>query len=63
MDEDPLLVFLFNKITICIQKYRSFIRTLRKLIFVNIVYGGAGGIRTPDLVIANDALSQLSYSP
>ena len=25
--------------------------------------GGAGGIRTPDLVIANDALSQLSYSP
>ena len=25
--------------------------------------GGAGGIRTPDLIIANDALSQLSYSP
>ena len=27
------------------------------------VIGGAGGIRTPDLIIANDALSQLSYSP
>ena len=26
-------------------------------------YGGAAGNRTPDLVIANDALSQLSYSP
>ena len=26
-------------------------------------FGGAGGIRTPDLIIANDALSQLSYSP
>lgn len=27
------------------------------------LYGGAAGNRTPDLVIANDALSQLSYSP
>ena len=27
------------------------------------VSGGAGGNRTPDLVIANDALSQLSYGP
>ena len=26
-------------------------------------YGGAEGDRTPDLVIANDALSQLSYCP
>src|SRR5437660_185900 len=25
--------------------------------------GGAGGIRTPDLIVANDALSQLSHSP
>lgn len=25
--------------------------------------GGAEGDRTPDLIIANDALSQLSYSP
>ena len=25
--------------------------------------GGAEGDRTPDLVIANDALSQLSYDP
>ncbi len=27
------------------------------------VIGGAEGDRTPDLVIANDALSQLSYCP
>ncbi len=27
------------------------------------VNGGAEGNRTPDLVIANDALSQLSYGP
>ena len=25
--------------------------------------GGAGGIRTPDLFIANEVLSQLSYKP
>src|SRR5690606_21355994 len=28
-----------------------------------IAVGGAEGDRTPDLIIANDALSQLSYSP
>ena len=28
-----------------------------------MVTGGAEGVRTPDLVIANDALSQLSYCP
>jgi hypothetical protein len=28
-----------------------------------MVFGGAEGDRTPDLVIANDALSQLSYCP
>ena len=28
-----------------------------------LLIGGAEGDRTPDLVIANDALSQLSYSP
>ena len=27
------------------------------------VPGGAEGDRTPDLVVANDALSQLSYDP
>jgi hypothetical protein len=27
------------------------------------IYGGAKGNRTPDLVIANDALYQLSYRP
>jgi hypothetical protein len=26
-------------------------------------YGGAGRDRTGDLIVANDALSQLSYSP
>ena len=29
----------------------------------NAAYGGAEGNRTPDLVIANDALYQLSYRP
>lgn len=28
-----------------------------------VIGGGATGDRTPDLVIANDALSQLSYGP
>tara|TARA_Y100000031_G_C8031550_1_gene297371 strand:+ start:360 stop:650 length:291 start_codon:yes stop_codon:yes gene_type:complete len=28
-----------------------------------MVTGGAGGIRTPDLLRAREALSQLSYSP
>ena len=27
------------------------------------IYGGAEGIRTPDLLRAREALSQLSYSP
>jgi hypothetical protein len=30
---------------------------------VNRLIGGAEGIRTPDLLNANQALSQLSYSP
>ena len=28
-----------------------------------ITYGGAEGIRTPDLLLAKQALSRLSYSP
>lgn len=28
-----------------------------------MIFGGAAGDRTPDLLIANQALSQLSYSP
>ncbi len=39
-----------------VPKYASYARHIKK-------YGGAAGNRTPDLVIANDALSQLSYSP
>lgn len=27
------------------------------------IYGGSKGIRTPDLLVANEALSQLSYGP
>ena len=27
------------------------------------LFGGANGVRTRDLIVANDALSQLSYSP
>lgn len=30
---------------------------------MRVLAGGAEGDRTPDLIIANDALSQLSYSP
>jgi hypothetical protein len=28
-----------------------------------VIFGGAEGIRTPDLLRAREALSQLSYSP
>jgi hypothetical protein len=28
-----------------------------------LLYGGASRDRTDDLIVANDALSQLSYSP
>ncbi len=37
--------------------------TLNGSVLPTVKNGGAGGIRTPDLIIANDALSQLSYSP
>jgi hypothetical protein len=33
------------------------------LCFARISYGGAKGDRTPDLIAASDALSQLSYGP
>ena len=36
---------------------------LRRRLRQNSITGGAEGDRTPDLVIANDALSQLSYGP
>ena len=31
--------------------------------FTGVLYGGASRDRTDDLIVANDALSQLSYSP
>ena len=31
--------------------------------FAKVTFGGAEGIRTPDLLRAREALSQLSYSP
>ncbi len=37
--------------------------TQGKYPYVIDIDGGAEGNRTPDLVIANDALSQLSYGP
>ena len=37
------------------QRARPYVNGVRR--------GGDGGIRTPDLCIANAALSQLSYSP
>ncbi len=37
---------------------------MRCIVYVNMqAAGGAEGNRTPDLLIANEALSQLSYSP
>jgi hypothetical protein len=30
---------------------------------LGVEYGGASRARTDDLIVANDALSQLSYSP
>ena len=35
----------------------------KDLVLPTVNLGGAGGIRTPDLCVANAALSQLSYSP
>jgi hypothetical protein len=35
----------------------------RKELFVEGTFGGREGIRTPGLLVANEALSQLSYSP
>jgi hypothetical protein len=32
-------------------------------LFINEKCGGAEGIRTPDPLVANEVLSQLSYSP
>ena len=33
------------------------------LLFINVLFGGARGSRTPDLLNAIQALSQLSYGP
>ena len=35
----------------------------RKLVFQNLVFGGAEEDRTPDPLLAKQVLSQLSYSP
>ncbi|CAI2932479.1 protein of unknown function [Aminobacter niigataensis] len=42
---------------------RGFFKRRSKINLVGQSAGGAEEDRTPDLVIANDALSQLSYSP
>ena len=36
---------------------------ISKIVLYTVYVGGAEGIRTPDLINAIDALSQLSYSP
>jgi hypothetical protein len=41
----------------------SIIPTFHKTQIFNVDIGGAEGARTPDLIAASDALSQLSYSP
>jgi hypothetical protein len=35
----------------------------QKRTILSVFFGGAEGGRTPDLLIANEALSQLSYGP
>jgi hypothetical protein len=35
----------------------------KNLDFIGVLIGGASRDRTDDLIVANDALSQLSYSP
>ena len=37
--------------------------TARQLFLTQIRFGGGKGIRTPDLLIANETLYQLSYTP
>ena len=37
--------------------------SLDKILNLSAIPGGAEGNRTPDLIIANDALYQLSYGP
>ena len=32
-------------------------------VFDSVLFGGAGGTRTPDPLLAREVLSQLSYSP
>jgi hypothetical protein len=43
------------------SRKRNIIRIRTEVII--FTYGGAEGIRTPDLLRAKEALSQLSYSP
>ena len=49
---------------VTVSPTNSVARTARRdIICLDNPAGGAEGDRTPDLIIANDALSQLSYSP
>ena len=41
----------------------SFVPALRRCCSTALRFGGASRDRTDDLIVANDALSQLSYSP
>ena len=63
----PLLVVLWSgvfralEVKVCVIPDKK--RTALHGIAESSLFGGAGGIRTPDLFIANEVLSQLSYSP
>jgi len=45
------------------QKSRIELPRTYNVVFEQVLRGGAEGIRTPGLISAIDALSQLSYSP
>ncbi len=49
--------FTKDRVVLCKKKRLD---TVSNLYYLN---GGANGVRTRDLIVANDALSQLSYSP
>src|SRR2546427_6739223 len=69
VDSFSLLFFLFFFLMIrrpprsTLFPYTTLFRSRHRLRCRDASHGGAGGIRTPDLLSAIQALSQLSYSP
>ena len=65
---EPYVVFEHQGPHRCATRIGNILGTLRcvltaRLSLIGDLYGGASRARTDDLIVANDALSQLSYSP